>query len=228
MKKILTMLAMAATTTLLHAQGFIIFSGTSANIQTNGATFLPGGGENTNGFTQAKVPSSTAAPGAFDYALLYSSSAIVDGAGDAGWSQVASNGYAAGVGLLQGSQYLLAGGMTGPGATAGIQINVAAGTTVNTILVGWSTSLGSTWAQVLAQLQSGNWNPAGGYFGETAVSTMTPFVTAGAGDPSVFPSIFPAGSLTLYAVSVPEPTTIALASLGGLSLLAFRRRNKKA
>jgi hypothetical protein len=34
-------------------------------------------------------------------------------------------------------------------------------------------------------------------------------------------------SFDLYAVQVPEPTTLSLAGLGGLSLLFLRRRNPK-
>jgi PEP-CTERM motif len=224
MKKIFTIMSLVAVTTMLHAQGFIVFNGSVANITTNTGTFLVNGGEVSG--TSGKTVASGTSPGAFDYALLWASTnsaAPTGGAGNAAWSLMTTNG--GGVGSLIGNNGAAPGGLTGPGTTAGIAVDLAAGTGVDVMLVGWSASLGSSWAQVLAQLNSNTWI-APGFFGETTVSTMTPFATAGAGDPAVFTTMYANGSLVLYAVPVPEPTTIALASLGGLSLLAFRRRNK--
>jgi len=219
MKKILTTLALVAGTTLIHAQGFIIYNGTAASITTNTSSYYAQGAG-----TVGKTFGSGTLPGAYTYALLEGGT----GAATSGnWTQVS----AFGGGVLLGGQGAAPGSLTGPGTTSGVAINVAAGTTVNVLLVGWSSNLGSTWASILTQLGDGsslgsNWS-GNGFFGQTAISTMTPFVTAGAGDPAVFTTMFANGSLQLFAVSpVPEPATIALASLGGLSLLAFRRRNK--
>jgi hypothetical protein len=64
-----------------------------------------------------------------------------------------------------------------------------------------------------------------GYFGFTGIGTITPFVTLGAGDPTIFPGTFQAGSLQMFfVVSMPEPGTMALAGLGGLVFLGFRRK----
>jgi len=218
MKKILTIMSLAAVTTLLHAQGFIEFVGNVADITTNTGTFLPAGGE----VSGVSGKTDTAIGGAYDYALLWANSALTGGAGNAGWNLMTTNGGAAG--SLAGSTGAAPGSLTGTGTTSGIAVDLAAGTPVDVMLVGWSASLGSSWATVLGELNSNTWNSNGGFFGETAVSTMTPFATAGAGDPTVFTTMYPNGSLVLYAVPTPEPTTIALASLGGLSLLALRRK----
>jgi hypothetical protein len=219
MKKIFTIVSLVAVSTMLHAQGFIIFNGSVANITTNSATFLMAGGE--TGGTGGKTFASGTIAGAYDYALLWANSALTGGATNSGWSLMTTNGGNAT--SLIGNSGSAPGGLTGPGTTAGLAVDLAAGTAVDVILVGWSASLGNNWATVENELASGNWQ-APGYFGQTGVASMTPFATAGAGDPSVFTTMYPNGALTLYAVPTPEPATIALAGLGGLSMLLFRRR----
>ena len=107
----------------------------------------------------------------------------------------------------------------------------AAGAANNLMVVGWSANLGTTWSVALATLQSsialqsvvGN-----AYFGMSSLGN----VTASAGNPGT--TIFGTGAgqinspnTQLYLVPtapVPEPGTMALAALGGASLLLFRRR----
>jgi len=214
------MFGLVAAATLAHAQGFIITQGASAGITTNtgtwGNTTVPNQGSGYTTIVSGKTPIS----GGYDYALLFSTTSISDGPTDAGWTQVTQNGGAA---LNLANYPALAGGITGAGSSGGVAVNMAAGTTYFVQLVGWSASLGSTWSQVESQLASGTWSTQG-YFGQTTVSSMTPFVTAGTGDPTIFPGTWTAGSLTLFSVPVPEPTTLALAGLGGLSMLFLRRR----
>jgi len=112
-----------------------------------------------------------------------------------------------------------------------------AGATNSIMIVGWSANLGSTYAAALATLQLGQAGIAaatGGnnaFFGESAVG----YIQAGSGNPG--PTIFAANqnntasgvpifspSTQLYLLPVPEPSTIAMAAFGGLSLLALRRR----
>jgi len=204
MKKILAITCLAAVTTMVHAQGWIAFVGNSANITTNGVSYY-----SQVGGTSGKIASSTAAPGAFDFALLMSSSALTGGASNPSWNLVTQFNASA----LTGTAGPGFGLLTGPGGAGGVQINAAAGTAMNFLLVGWSTTLGSTWASIQTQLGDGTQNGAAwttsGLFGQTGVVSATPFATAGAGDPSVFPGMFANGTLTLFGVApTPEPTTM--------------------
>jgi len=110
--------------------------------------------------------------------------------------------------------------VTIPFATAGSPINLAA--------LGWSANIGSTYQSVEAFLAGGLF--VNGLVGESAVATIpagnvpgTGFITPeflfGTGPGQV-------GGLILGPV-IPEPTTLALGVMGGLSLLALRRRQKR-
>jgi len=102
------------------------------------------------------------------------------------------------------------------------------------MLVGWSANLGSDWATVSNNLA--NWSVAQttiqgqAFFGETSfgyrVGNTSPApgaaIFASAADANGLP-IFSLNT-QLYLLPVPEPTSLALAGLGGLSLLLFRRR----
>lgn len=221
MKKLLSIVCLSVATALVHGQGYIIYVGNVANIQTNTSTYYAQGAGNP---VSGKTLSSNVAPGTYQFALLESVTFLTGGAANPGWHQVA----AFGGGVLQGGQGPGPGGMTGPGGSSGVQIDAPAGTAENFLLVGWSSNLGSTWDSIKSQFGDGTINGSSwqdfGYFGQTAIGTATPFATAGAGDPFLFPSIFPNGSLTLYVVGTPEPSTMALTALGGLSLLALRRK----
>ncbi len=153
------------------------------------------------------------------YACSSSTTDITDGPDtDPGWTQVTQQGG----GALGLTDYpALAGGITGAGTSSGVAVNMQAGITYYVELVGWSSSLGSTWSVVESQLAAGD--NLDGFIGTTGVSTITPFSTAGT-DPGIFPATFPNGSLVLYSGPVPEPTTLALAGLGGISMLLLRRR----
>jgi hypothetical protein len=119
----------------------------------------------------------------------------------------------------------------------------ATGVTNSIVMVGWSANLGNTWASVsniLAQLSLGNSAPLAaqlsgqlGFFGESTFGYITP-----ATSPSPGAALFGTGAATgngqpifslltpLYVLPVPEPATMALAGLGGLSMLLFRRQRK--
>jgi hypothetical protein len=117
------------------------------------------------------------------------------------------------------------------GSTAVI-VPWAAGTTDSIVLVGWSANLGTTWTAASANLN--NNNALAGIAGNIFFGVShTGFINAAPGNPGAVPfgtaataSGLPINSLNtqLFLVQVPEPTTIALAGLGGLSVLLFRRR----
>jgi hypothetical protein len=217
MKKILAIISMSMCALLGHGQGYIILQGTVVAISTNTSSFY---NQNQGVYVAGNTTSSDTAPNAYYYALLFDSSMPTGNTGptNPGWTLVTQQGGAA----LAMNNYFLAGGLSGTGTSAGVQVNMAAGTTYYVELVGWSASLGTTFSQVESQLGGGYYS---GYFGYTSVGTMTPFATQGAGDPTIFPSTFTNGSLTLYSVeTIPEPATLALVAIGGASLLLFRRR----
>jgi hypothetical protein len=91
------------------------------------------------------------------------------------------------------------------------------------VVLGWSSSIGSTVASLESYLAAPY---AGGYVGESAVGGPTPAGIPGSTAPA---TLFGSGApyisgFTLGVVPVPEPTSIALAVMGGASLLALRRK----
>ena len=123
--------------------------------------------------------------------------------------------------------------VTVPNAAA--TVGWANGTTNYIMMVGWSASLGSTWAAALANLQNSSYLSgltAPAYFGTSTTGFINPSTSTTAGQ-AVFGAAGAGGTpiislnTQLYLVGVtatPEPGTMALAALGGASLLLFRRR----
>jgi hypothetical protein len=210
MKKILSILALAASVTLGYSQGTVVFNVTSLHyaVSTN-ASSIPGG---TIGQTSTTANS-------YYYALLTSTyGGAAPTAGLNGWSfsgAYATNDSAAGyTGSIIGGSISVA--SWAPGATEYVEV------------IGWSANEGSTWAQILAEAQSGNW-AADGFYGVSSVGFVTSggLVVSGQGVPAA-PIFSPNGVSTgwdlNYVTPVPEPTTVALIGLGGLGLAMIRRR----
>ena len=234
MKKVLLTsvcaLAMAGT---VFAQGKLSWNSISASAMTagfnTGTSALFGGDQ-----VGTQTPMGTAA-GGFLFELLYNGTSVpVSGAGVAKPTSLASLGTWLDAGL-SGANSTTSAGRLIPTGTIGTSVTVpwASGVTQNVMMVGWSANLGSTWAAALATLNSpsalGNVVGAA-YFG----MSNTGYIAAGSADPgsTVFGGVPTAQGLPilslltpLYSVTpVPEPATIALAGLGGLALLALRRK----
>ncbi len=224
MKKLLTILALASAATFVHAQGTII-------LQQGNAAFLVS--TNAALIGQGIGPTAKTALG-FDYAVLlatYGGPAPSSNPLDGAWTGA----------VLTGVNFsVTAGGISGQGGGGGAvtpgwgapAATYTDGTEKYFMIVGWSSNLGTTWATVAANMASGwatPWGPNNAFFGTSAIG----FGFSGGGPFSLpantlfNPTAAMPGGLSsgfqLMAI-VPEPTTIALAGLGGLSLLLFRRR----
>jgi len=107
----------------------------------------------------------------------------------------------------------------GTGATS---LSIAGGNSTAFVVVGWSANLGSTISQLQQSLALGTL----GFAGESAIGTATPGIPGSTSPVGLFGTVSP--SVTPFAlgltVPVPEPGTMALAALGGASLLLFRRK----
>lgn len=212
MKKILTTLLVSTVATLAFAQGtvYTLNTGSGLGISTN---------------TLASVSGAIAGAGDYYFALLTQTA----GAATTSQNPVDGSWQFAGVYMTN----IASAGVINGGASA----TTANGTWANNttqwyIIAGWSANEGATWATVANELTTGNW-AANGFFGVSAVGSGQP----GGGTPAlpayhlfgttVTSQGTPVGGFLLNAVSsapVPEPTTMALAGLGSLSLFLFRRR----
>ena len=205
-------------------------------VDTNSTRYSPlfGGGSTGGGATGF-----TAVPAlGFYYELLYNSS--FTGSQVAG-ANAPSNSFA----VLFGGTWLDSGlsatnvtTSTGkvngnPAGNTAAVVPWNAGTTDNIVLVGWSANLGSSWAVVSNELATGSYLnlplTANAFFGVSAAgyettSTANPGATVVNG--AANSTGLPINSLAtqLYVLPVPEPATMALLGLSGLSVLLFRRR----
>jgi len=249
MKKILTTLAVSGLTLGAFAQGFINWTGAGSSmiVQTNGtvySSFEQAGSATLTGTVGATLPNSAANNTAigyqgYYYELLTSVSAVAAPTtvgGLAAWLDTglyATNSFSASAGRV------IQTGPSGASALTGVN-HWPADTTQAVLLVGWSANLGSTWSTVLNELQNwstlgaafGNNTPNAAYFGVSSfgsgvasvASTETANQVIGAAAGEIFNNASSPVQLDELGNVVPEPGTLALAALGGASLLLFRRR----
>jgi len=222
MKKIIVTIGVAAlVASTTYAQGLVVFGNNNfSKVSTNSAV---------NGAAAGVA----AGASSFYYALFYSqSSTTIGGSGNAfagtnsayafnasGWSSaslIATNSGAVGGRFAStSSDSLLNSTVTGLGTVQ----------TANFVVMGWSANIGNTVAALQAYLA----NPTVlGWVGESAVSGS---IVTGNGTSQTTPTLFGnTGSPVMpgftlgEVVPTPEPGTLALAALGGASLLMFRRK----
>jgi len=217
-----------------YGQGTIVVNSLSATyaISTNTAISHYANGTQTGGVAGKTA---TAALGYYYQLLIQPYTGTLAGSATnvigGGWSAptyTINNGTSL-AGSISGQGGSSGAGVTGWGAPTGSSPSDG-GTEMYYLLVGWSANLGTTWSQVSSELATESWITTG-FFGVSSIG----YGYSGGGinninAPSVFgvtgaePGGFTSG-FTLYTVTpVPEPTTMALAGLGGLAMLMFRRR----
>ncbi len=230
MKKLITIAVMLTVgVTFSHSQGIISLNTTAAEVYTNygGGAFGPIVGPANSWYfevldmTQSQWNSLTAGQQAGAANLLE------NGANVSLWTDSTVSGV---------NSSLHAGSIIGLGGAAGTSAANWADPTSNAgyttapnydyyTIVGWSASLGSSWSTIAEELQDGTL-PGLGVLGQTTVAYN--YAGGGPGGLSAV-NVFSSSALTglpgsgglpstaaLVFSSIPEPTTLALAGLGGL------------
>jgi len=221
MKKIIVAIGLAAVVISSHAQGIVLLSNTGGSkISTNAVS-----GGAAAGLTGA---SASAANISFYYALYVSSGT----AGITAGGVVGTNGsYAfnsgwtfAGMATNSSAGRLASASLDAAGNTM-LPTGFAGGNLVNYVIVGWSSSIGSTVNALTTWYGANGLVSSTGWVGESAMGSQTPGIEGSTGATPLFGASPLIGGFTLGEVNaVPEPGTLALAALGGASLLMFRRK----
>jgi hypothetical protein len=230
MKKILATLALTGLAGAAFAQGNVNWSGVAGLFiaQTNSTVFSTFSTQNAGAATGSGAVGATAASSStlFYFELLTSttsSSAPTTVSGLSAWLDTgvtAQNGAASNGRILQLNS-----------STAVAANNWPAGTAQNAIMVGWSANLGTTWSAALGVLQGGSWGAnsffgVGSSVGNFATLAVNPGATVFGTSAGLINNAAanPMQMDLLNVAATPEPGTMALAAVGGLSLLAFRRK----
>jgi len=233
-KLVLTSVCALATAGAAFAQGnvnwgSINFSYMTAQTNSTAHSSFTGGGSAVGGSVGAAGGSSVSGAN-FYYELLYTS---YSGTQAAVPTTLAALGTWSDAGL-GATNSNTAGRLQVINPNSGAQVAWSPGVTNSIMMAGWSANLGTTWAAVQATLNSQSLLGAvagNAFFGLSNTGYTTTFSTSTSPGAAVFGSAATVAGLPIQSlltqlnlVLVPEPTTLALAALGGASLLLFRRK----
>jgi hypothetical protein len=233
MKKIIITIALAGMMGTAFGQGVVAFVNAGAtSVYTNTTQTIWGttlvGNTPASGYTATTVNG-----GSFYYALLMQSYSGSGATKSTTYTSLVANGWLS-TGII-GAPGLIAGRIAGGNPVTTLSQDTIA-VDNQYVVLGWSGNVTNGTAAGLAYVESTL------SLGSTALWTLFPGVNpntpgfvglsnvgTGLGAVSPVQLLFGGagqitGFLNLYEVPVPEPATFALAGLGGLSLLLFRRR----
>jgi hypothetical protein len=231
---VLTTVCALAVTGTAFADGTVnwaVILPSAMTAQTNATQFSPlFGGGLSGGGTIGKIASAADGP-TFYFELLYNTNFTGSQVAAPTFSQLFGGSWLD-TGLTATNSNNIAGRLVPVNPTTDALVPWENGTTNNIMLVGWSANLGSLWTTVSNELATDSFyfTSSEAFFGESVTGYLNP-ATDNPGAPVFGTNLgatgLPINSLNtqLYVLPIPEPGTIALAGLGGLSLLLFRRRS---
>jgi len=239
MKKIIALIASVLGLTLIsYGQGTVSLNGSTYLVTTNTGTGTSGltGGNKQFYYTVLVSTYGGATPSAIS---LTGGASQFSGSVGSGWTWAGIYGTNNAVtkgGIQAPSTQSLAPGIWDGGTVNGTYTGA---TTRYYEVIGWSANEGSDWGTISNSIVTGTWSVtgAGAWFGASLIGfNYSGGNGSGEGATSLFATsaatgLLGSGLTTALVLSpitaVPEPSTMALAALGGASLLLFRRRQSK-
>lgn len=222
MKKIIATLALVAVTASMFAQGNFIFSTTARYVwdDWSSVAIKPDGSNNVAFLFGSGTPLVDTATGVSGVATNTTSASWTT---SQAWSSILSDpnfhlGTNNGSGLLAAAQTSNLGTISYlGGATFTVTGTAAAGGSTTVYVIGWNAAYADPFAAAAA-------GSAVGWSSPFTYSYAAGPVPGPAGTPGNFAAVLTPFGVFLPVAPVPEPGTMALAALGGASLLLFRRR----